>query len=117
MKKKLAKRGWVSAAIFLSLVLGSILLSACGLSSGPASRTTALAIDIAKLADYRFEVPSNSDVTLSISDGQAHTCMILEKSMSISIPAGKSSAAFQLPPGEYKLNCGVPNINAKITSK
>lgn len=82
-----------------------------------ALQTTMLVIDTSKLSSYQFVVPSNTNLTLSSTDGKSHSCKILENNTTINIPEGQASAAFTLPAGEFKLNCGIPNINAKIISQ
>lgn len=87
----------------------------------PAVQTTNLRVDVTKLSSYAFEVRAYTDLTLfDISnDGKANTCRIAKTgfSQSIAMPIGVSSAKFQLPPGEYRLSCEVPNKTAIIKSR
>lgn len=89
-------------------------------SPPPAVQTTILRVDVSKLSNSSFRVPAYTDLTLldTGNDGKANSCKITktEFSQSITIPVSMASAKFQLPPGEYRLSCEVPNKTAKIVS-
>lgn len=120
--KKSSTRVLIAIAILLLLVvagIGLLLSFIPGPEASPTQSllTTKLVVDTSKLSDYQFEVPSNTHLTLSSTDSKPHICNILGINKAINIPQGQPSATFQLAGGEYKLNCGIPNINAKIVSK
>lgn len=90
-------------------------------SPAPAVQTTVLQVDVSKLSDYSFEVRPNTDLTLNDigNDGKSNQCNITKTgfSESITIPLDSDSLKFQLPPGEYRLVCEIPNKAAKIVSQ
>ena len=87
----------------------------------PAVQTTVLQVDVSNLSDFSFEVRPNTDLTLIDigNDGKSNRCNITKTgfSQSITIPISSESLKFQLPPGEYRLVCEIPNKSAKIVSQ
>lgn len=87
----------------------------------PPKRTTNLNVNVLSLSKSFFEVPANSDLTVSdtSSDRRANPCLISNSSFRfwINIPVGSPTKVFQLPAGVYKLSCGIPSVAATITSK
>ena len=87
----------------------------------PAVQTTVLRVDVSNLSDHSFEVRPNTDLTLVDigNDEKSNRCNIIKTgfSLPITIPINSESLEFQLPPGEYRLICGIPNKSAKIVSQ
>jgi hypothetical protein len=123
--KKFSARVLIVIAILLLLVVAGIglllsfkpALPTPAAAPTPSLLTTKLVVDTSKLSDYPFEVPSNTNLTLSSKDAKEHTCTINSSpKITLNIPAG-SFATFKLDRGTYKLNCGIRNIDATIESK
>lgn len=79
----------------------------------PCQQTSNLNVDVTNLGQYNFCVTKGTSLTLTISNYN-DKCIIKGSGVNQKVTA---KSTFSLPAGTFKLNCGIPNINAQITSQ